>query len=381
MRKRLGIVFGGRSSEHAVSLVSARSIISVIDTDVYDIELIGIAQDGTWVVGDAAKSLLDGQPVDPEEIVCIPAVPKAHPIMIIERSYCSSGQQQVSGDNTAALRILRQLDVIFPVLHGPYGEDGTIQGLFETCGIPYVGAGVAASAIGMDKILMKNIFMAHGLPTAPFIHFLRSNWQSQAMFIIQQIEREISYPCFVKPSNTGSSIGITKVHSSSNLNHAIEYAAEFDRKIIIEKAIDCREIECSLLGNDEPIASITGEIIPSREFYSYEAKYIDEGSQLLIPAPVSTNIEQKVQEIAIAAFRAIDCAGMARADFFLEKNTDILYLNELNTIPGFTSISMYPKLWEASGIPYPHLVQRLIDLAFERFGDRQRCRTTYTLKK
>lgn len=381
MKKRIGVIFGGRSSEHQVSLMSARSIISVISTELYEIERIGITQEGLWVIGEDAQRLLNGETVTPDKAVYIPATPNKDSLLLVSGTFTPTNLYNTRGnDKPVIIRILQRMDVLFPVLHGPYGEDGTIQGLFEMSGLPYVGAGVAASAIGMDKVLMKDIFMVHRLPVAPYLHFLRSEWRTIKPQIISRIEQELGYPCFVKPANTGSSIGITKVHSPGELEGAVDYAAEFDRKLIAEKAISCREIECSVLGNDEPIASIPGEIIPSREFYNYEAKYIDEGSKLLIPAPISEDITRQVQKLALSAYRAIDCAGMARADFFLDKETNDVYLNELNTIPGFTKISMYPKLWESTGIPYKNLVQRLIELAFERYTDRLHCRTTYTAR-
>jgi len=366
-KKRLGIIFGGRSTEHEVSIVSAKSILGVIDTSVYEVELIGITRQGEWVTGTGAKNLLEGKQVTPNEHIYIPTAPMDGRLASIK---CQK--------DTSAAKLLGKLDVVFPVLHGPYGEDGTIQGLLEMAGIPYVGAGVAASAVGMDKILMKDIFNANDFPTVESVYFTRKSWQADRKTVIEVVQLRPGYPCFVKPCNTGSSVGITKVHAQDELEDAVEYATEFDRKILVEKGIDAREIECSVLGNDNPEASVLGEIIPSREFYDYNAKYIDESSKLIIPAKLPKKTVKEIQELAVHAFKALDCAGMARVDFFLERGTDYIYINEVNTIPGFTSISMYPKLWEASGIPYPKLVKKLIDLAFERFEDKARCKTTYT---
>lgn len=366
-KKRLGIIFGGRSTEHEVSIVSAKSILSVIDTSLYDVELIGITRQGEWVIGHSAKNLLEGKKVTPHEHLYIPTMPRDGRLVLLDLQ-----------KDTPISKIFEKLDVVFPVLHGPYGEDGTIQGLLEMAGIPYVGAGVAASAVGMDKILMKDIFDANNFPVVESVYFTRKSWQADRKNIIEVVQIRPGYPCFVKPANTGSSVGITKVHTRNELNDAVEYAAEFDRKILIEKAIDVREIECSVLGNDDPKASVPGEIIPSREFYDYNAKYIDGSSKLIIPAKLPKKTAKEIQELAVDAFKALDCAGMARVDFFLERGTKDIYINEVNTIPGFTSISMYPKLWEASGIPYPELVKKLIDLAFERFEDKANCKTTYS---
>ncbi|KPK94664.1 D-alanine--D-alanine ligase [bacterium SM23_31] len=366
-KKRLGIIFGGRSSEHEVSIVSAKSILGVIDTSIYDVELIGITRQGGWLVGSDAKSLLEGKTITSRERLYIPATPREGRLALVTRQ-----------KDASFVRLLEKLDVVFPVLHGPYGEDGTIQGLLEMAGIPYVGAGVAASAVGMDKILMEDIFDANNLPTLESIHFTRKFWRKNRKTVFEVMQLRLGYPCFVKPANTGSSVGITKVHAQEGLEDAVDYAAEFDRKVLVQKGIDAREIECSVLGNDDPETSVPGEIVPSREFYDYNAKYVDGTSKLIIPAKLPKKTAKEIQELAVSAYKAIDCAGMARVDFFLERNTGYIYINEVNTIPGFTSISMYPKLWEVSGIPYPELVKKLIDLAFERFEDKANCKTTYT---
>jgi D-alanine-D-alanine ligase len=270
-----------------------------------------------------------------------------------------------------------QLDVIFPILHGPYGEDGTVQGLLELAGIAYVGAGVAASAVGMDKVLFKNIMLAQGLPVVPHVVILRKTWEREPDEVLARIEAELGYDCFTKPANLGSSVGISRAHDRAELRAALDDAARYDRKLLVEVAVDAREIEVSVLGNDEPIASVPGEIVPCNEFYDYAAKYLDGESDLLIPAPIPAQTAEMVGRLAVEAYRAIDCAGMARVDFLLDRQTGRVYLNELNTLPGFTPISMYPKLWEASGIPYPELIDRLIQLALERHTDKSRSLTEY----
>jgi D-alanine-D-alanine ligase len=277
--------------------------------------------------------------------------------------------------SVASARHSDAVDVVFPVLHGPMGEDGTVQGLFELADVPYVGAGVMASAVGMDKAVMKDVFRVHGLPVAPHLVFLRREWECDPAAVMTQIESRLGFPCFVKPANLGSSVGITKVHGYVELDAALAEAASFDRKILVEMAVpQAREIECSVLGNDDPIASVPGEVKPGREFYDYEAKYFDERTQLIIPAPIPAELVARVRELAIRAFRAVDCAGMARVDFLLASETGELFVSEINTIPGFTAVSMYPKLWAASGIPYPELIDRLIQLALERHADKKRSR-------
>jgi len=277
---------------------------------------------------------------------------------------------------------LEKLDVIFPILHGPYGEDGTIQGLLELANIPYVGAGVASSAISMDKDLMRTIFQQKGLPILKWITIKRKEWQKDKEKILSLIQDGFEYPLFVKPANLGSSVGITKVHKKEELEKAIDLASSYDRKILIEEGLEeVREIECGVLGNDEPQASVVGEVKPAGEFYDYDSKYIEEGTQLIIPADLPLGVSQEVQEIALRAFKAVDSAGMARVDFFVSKKENKIYLNEINTIPGFTSVSMYPRLWEASGIPYPELIDRLIQLALERHQDKKQNKISYDESK
>jgi len=266
---------------------------------------------------------------------------------------------------------------VFPVLHGTYGEDGTVQGLLELAGLPYVGSGVLGSALGMDKVAMKAVFRAHGLPIGDYVAVQRSAWRARPEAIVAEVEARLGYPVFTKPANLGSSVGVAKAHNREELVRGLDLAARFDRRLLVEAGINAREIECAVLGNDDPIASVPGEVVPSNEFYDYRAKYIDNASGLFIPARLPAETAAQIRDVAVRAFLALDCAGMARVDFFLCKDTGRVYLNEVNTIPGFTAISMYPKLWEASGVPYPELVDRLIELALERHEDRRATQTSY----
>jgi D-alanine-D-alanine ligase len=381
-RLRIGVVFGGQSGEHEVSLASARSVMSVLDPDKYEIIPIGITHSGTWLIaGDPMAVLAAG---GPREEAPLPSAGWAGEANSAERGQSSelvthetgqSGRELVPGATGSAFP---KLDVIFPVLHGPYGEDGTIQGLLELAGVPYVGCGVLASSLGMDKIASKHLFITYGLPVAPFQEVKRRTWDQDPKEVILGLEAALNYPMFVKPANLGSSIGISKVARREELRAALIDAARYDRKMIVEEAVpNAREIECSVLGNDDPIASVPGEVVPSNEFYDYSAKYLDNRSQLLIPAPIPAEASARVRELAVRAFKAIDGAGLARVDFLMNGVTGELFVSELNTIPGFTAISMYPKLWEASGIPYAELVDRLVDLALERQTDKARSLTTY----
>jgi D-alanine-D-alanine ligase len=362
---RVGVVFGGQSGEHEISLLSAQSVMRAMDKDKYEIVPIGVTQEGRWLAGgDPLKALTGGQVT----------MPKLLGTRVVSRP--SSAVSRALLPSVAGARYSDAVDVIFPVLHGPMGEDGTVQGLFELANVPYVGAGVMASAVGMDKAVMKDVFRAHGLPVAPHLIFLRSEWECDPTAMMMEIESRLGFPCFVKPANLGSSVGITKVHSYVELDAALAEAASFDRKLLVEMAVPrAREIECSVLGNDDPMASVPGEVKPGREFYDYEAKYFDKRTQLIIPAPISGELTARVRDLAIRAFRAVDCAGMARVDFLLASETGELYVSEINTIPGFTAVSMYPKMWEASGISYPELIDRLIQLALERHADKKRTRT------
>jgi len=371
---RVGVLFGGRSGEHEVSLMSAASVISALDREKYDLVLVGIDRQGRW-------HLLPPLPAQVNPVMLARALEKA-PVVVLAgdpQQPCLLGVPD-RGDGVAAEGldlVARQMDVVFPVLHGPYGEDGTVQGLLELAGIPYVGAGVLASALGMDKALMKVVFSAHGLPVAPFRVVLRSRWERAREAVAAELEEALGYPCFVKPANLGSSVGVARCLNREELSRAMDDAARYDRKLVVEKAVRCRELECSVLGNEEPVASVVGEIVPAREFYDYASKYLDPRTRLVIPAPVPEEVSRQVQDLAIRAFCAIDCAGMARVDFFWDQDTGQVLVNEINTIPGFTAVSMYPKLWEASGLPYSRLLDRLIELARERHRDMSRRLTSY----
>jgi len=346
-KKNIGIVFGGRSFEHEVSLVSARSIINALDKQKYKIILIGLTKDGYWLKGESAKKLLAGKKVK-EKGEFIPT-------------------------------FLEQIDVFFPVLHGPFGEDGTIQGFFETLKKPYIGANVLGSAIGINKVIQKIIWQNYHLPVVKFQWFLYKNWLENKQKLIQLIEKEIKYPCFVKPVNAGSSIGISKPHNRQELLKAVNLASKYDHKILIEKAVkNVTEVEVSVLGNDHVIASCVGEIIPSNEFYDYEAKYVDDKSVTLIPAKISKKLSKDIQKLAIQAYKLVGCQGMARVDFLLSGQK--IYLNEINTIPGFTSISMYPKLWQKSGLSYVKLLDKLINLSINRFKEKEKLHFDYNFK-
>jgi D-alanine-D-alanine ligase len=383
---RVGVIYGGRSGEHEVSVASAASIIKHLDRGRYEPVPIRIEKDGRWTLADKTptaisaadvieQARLEGaRSIRPGREAHLVAHPGEDTVLAIERGSDSRA------DATGAATVTGVgLDVVFPVLHGPYGEDGTVQGLLELANVPYVGAGVLGSAVGMDKAVMKTLFAAHDLPVGPYSVVLRPEWNRSASAVISRIAGELGYPVFVKPANLGSSVGISKAKSAGELERAMELALQFDRKVVIEAAIPkAREIECAVLGNDDPEASIPGEIVPSREFYDYEAKYLDEGSKALIPAPLTASQAAEVQRLSIAAFRAVDGAGMARVDFLIAGETGEMYVNEVNTIPGFTTISMYPKMWEASGVSYTELVDRLITLALERHAEKQQLRTSIT---
>jgi len=367
---RVGVIFGGRSGEHEVSLASARSVMRAVDKEKYEIVPIGITKEGRWIASGDPMRALEAGDAGASQPAALLGDPSRRGLMRLE-------------DKERAVEATRltELDVVFPILHGPYGEDGTVQGLLELAGIPYVGAGVAGSTLGMDKAIFKDVMRAHGLPIVDYLVLKRKEWDADPEGVLDRIEDQFDYPVFTKPANLGSSVGISKCHDRAGLAAGLAEAARYDRKLLVEVAVPAaREIEVSVLGNDNPIASVPGEIIPSREFYSYEAKYIDDGDQaskLLIPAPISPEMTERARDLAIRAYKAIDCNGMARADFLLSGETRELYVNELNTIPGFTAISMYPKLWEASGISYPELIDRLIELALERYQDKERSETSY----
>ena len=363
---RIGIIFGGRSVEHEVSLASAASIIKVLDPKKYEVVPIGISHSGQWLSSEKAlEALKTHQSLDREpEQVLVPDPRKQSLVAIND-----------SGD------IGRSIDVIFPVLHGTFGEDGSLQGLLELADIPYAGAGVLGSAVGMDKVIQKEILRQAHIPVTPSLWFTLEEYRVHGKKIIAEIEQTLTYPLFVKPSNSGSSIGISKAHNRRELLSAIEIAVQFDRKVLVEQGVkNAREIECSVLGNENPAASAVGEIVSSNEFYDYDAKYVDGKSKSIIPAKLPAAVVKKIQQYAVAAFRVLDCAGMARVDFLVNRKTNRINLSEINTIPGFTSISMYPKLWQASGLSYSALLDTLIRLAIERHEAKKKLKTMYQPK-
>jgi D-alanine-D-alanine ligase len=357
-RLRIGVLFGGRSTEHEVSILSAQSIIGAMDPDRFEAVPLYIDKNGRWLVGGSLKRLASEDAT--RKYVYLPPDPTQHTLV-------PANDGRGGG--------LPPLDVVFPVFHGLNGEDGTIQGVLELANLPYVGAGVLGSALGLDKIYMKRAFAAAGLPIVDYLPITRRQYEHDPDAFITAVEERLGYPCFSKFANSGSSVGTTKAHDRGELVAGLRLASSFDRKLLVERAVDARELEVSVLGNDDPQASVVGEVVPAHEFYDYDAKYLDEGSRLLIPAPIEAGVADDVRGMALRAFQAVDAAGMARVDFFMERKTNRILLNEVNTIPGFTRISMYPKLWEASGLSYPSLIERLVDLAIERFNDKQRSQT------
>jgi D-alanine-D-alanine ligase len=360
-RLRVGVLFGGRSGEHEVSLISAASVIQALDSEKYEAVPIGITKDGRWLAGTAAHKML-------------PDVLRSGERVMLSADPNVAALVPVSNSRPDALRV----DVVFPVLHGTYGEDGTVQGLLDLAGLPFVGSGVLGSAVGMDKDMQKRLFLQAKLPVGDFLAVTRAEWEKSRGKVLSAIRKKFRFPVFIKPATLGSSVGMTKAHDAKELAAAMDLAAEFAQKILVERAIRGREIEVSVLGNEDPKASIPGEIVPHREFYDYAAKYLEEGTRLLIPAKLNRAQVKRFQEYAVRAFRALECLGMARVDFFLEQRTGRILLNEINTIPGFTSISMYPKLWEASGLSYRNLLDRLIELALAQHREKQR--TKYTIE-
>ena len=379
----MGVIYGGRSGEHEVSVASAASVFKHLDRTRFEPVPIRIEKDGRWTIADRAPTAISAAEVIEQARTLTPRAPRAgratvlvaHPsedtLLTIERR---PGHDSADVDQAIVTGL--GLDVVFPVLHGPYGEDGTVQGLLELANVPYVGAGVMASAIGMDKSAMRIMFEARGLPVAAWITFLRRDWLADPARMTDSA-LALGLPLFVKPANLGSSVGISKVTAHGELAAAVDRAFDFDRKIVIEAAVaDAREIECAVLGNDDPLASLPGEVIPAREFYDYEAKYLDGASRTIVPADLPGDQSAEVQRLAVVAFKAVDAAGMSRVDFLLSRASGALYVNEINTIPGFTTISMYAKMWEASGLPYPALIDRLIELALARHAEKQRLRTS-----
>lgn len=348
--------------------MSAASVMKYINKNKYEVVPIGITKDGRWLLPDDVEATLKAGKVEEGAgpAVVLPGDPSWKGLLVLE-----------GGELRPATK--GRLDVVFPVLHGTYGEDGTVQGLLELANIPYVGAGVLGSALGMDKALMKVAFERRGLPVVDYLVFLRREWERDPGGVVGMVENRLSYPCFVKPANLGSSVGVSKARDRDQLEEAINLACEYDRKFLVEQGVPARELECSVLGNDEPVASVVGEIVPCNEFYDYRAKYIDGRSELIIPADLAPELAEEVRRLAVEAYLAVDCAGLGRVDFFLTRDTGRIYVNEINTIPGFTHISMYPKLFEAAGISYPELIDRLLELALERHGDRNRSRTSFSV--
>ncbi len=349
------VIFGGKSGEHEVSLKSARSVLAAIDKNKYDVVPLAIAKDGKWLGGPKAQALLQsGDKVETGKDLTV----TSQDLLLQE--------DKIPAEVPA---------VVFPVLHGPYGEDGTIQGMIEMLNVPYVGAGVLGSALGMDKVVQKQLFLFHGLPVVPFTWFLKDEWKKDKEAVLKKINN--IFPLFVKPANLGSSVGITKAHNKPELMKAIDFAAKYDQKILVEKGIEnIWEVEVSILGNEAPVASVCGQIIPANEFYDYDAKYIDENTALVIPAKIKPETQKQIQEYGKQEFKILNCSGLARADFFVERATEKVWVNEINTMPGFTSVSMYPKLWEASGVSYTELVEKLIQLGIERWKKKQEIKTS-----
>lgn len=371
---KVAILFGGKSGEHEVSIVSALSIQNALDKSKYDVTLVGIDKTGRWLLPDQSRLLT--QRSNPR-LIKLNEIKETVSLL----PYPSNNNLVSVSDDSAAESSGRKFDVILPILHGTYGEDGTVQGLLELANIPYVGSGVLGSSLGMDKDMAKRVMRDAGIPVVPFMTVRRSDFKARAQSFLDEAQRKFGYPYFVKPANMGSSVGVNKVKSEAEAMKKFEDAFQYDTKLLVEQGIDAREIECSVLGNHDPEASIVGEIIPRHEFYTYEAKYMDEnGADLKIPAEITKAVSDRVRELAVASFKALELAGLARVDFFLDRRDSKIYLNEVNTIPGFTQISMYPKLWEASGLPYPKLLDRLIQLAIERHAEKNGLKTTYEPK-
>jgi D-alanine-D-alanine ligase len=367
---RVGVLFGGRSGEHEVSLASAQSVMDALDRRKYEVIPIGITRSGGWLTGEAPMARLQQEASKAGRILtpgaAVPGAPTTNAL-----AADAAVERRLVARSALHAPISARVDVVFPVLHGPYGEDGTVQGLLELANIAYVGAGVLGSALGMDKIAQKTLFRAAGLPVVDWIPIRRRQWSEDAPGVCEIVEATLGYPCFTKPANLGSSVGISKAKNRAELVSGLDLAARHDRRLLVEKAaVDCREVECSVLGNDEPVASVPGEVRPHGEFYDYDAKYRSGDTELVIPADLPAAIAQQVRGLAVDAFRAIDCAGMARVDFFVARHFSQVYVNEINTIPGFTAISMYPKLWQASGLSYSELLDRLITLALERHAEK-----------
>jgi D-alanine-D-alanine ligase len=366
----IGVIFGGQSGEHDVSLMSAQSVMSALDRTKYDVIPIGISKEGRWITGNAVAALSTGET-------------GAHPVALLPDPQSSALMQiELTESQPTSLSVVSELDVVIPILHGTYGEDGTVQGLLELAGLPYVGAGVVGSAVGMDKAIFKYVMAANNIPILPWRMTAIDEWAQDPSTVVATIETVISFPVFTKPANLGSSVGISKCRNRKEMVAGINEAFRFDRRVVVEQGIDARELEVAVLGNEKPVASIVGEVRPRRDFYDYYAKYVaepgsEDESELIIPANINPAMSVQVRALAIEAYKAIDCAGMGRVDMLLDKDSKNLYINEINTIPGFTRISMYPKLWEASGISYPQLLDQLISLALERRKVKENMTTSF----
>ena len=365
-RIKVGVIFGGRSGEHEVSLRSAESVMAALNPERYEVVAVGISREGHWLSGQGLMALGEGA----ELARPVALLPEPHQAALL-------ALEQTEASRPVTLSTVAELDVIFPVLHGPYGEDGTVQGLLELAGIPYVGAGVVGSAVGMDKAIFKQVMQASNIPVLPWRLVLKSGWLARPEQTLDELEIIFTYPVFTKPANLGSSVGICKCRNRQELAAGLTEAANYDRRVVVEQGINARELEVSVLGNDDPIASVVGEVRPRRDFYDYVAKYISDDSELLIPAPIEPTLSDYVRALAVRAYQAIDCAGLGRVDMLLDKESGRVYLNEINTIPGFTSISMYPKLWEATGLSYSDLLDRLIELALSRHAEKSALKNSF----
>ena len=359
---RVGLIFGGRSAEHEVSLRSARSVLQAMNRDKYEMTLIGISKEGKWLAGPDPLAALTAGDLSATSEALLSGEPGKRELLAYS----------ANGGGTLKLSAIAELDVIFPLLHGPFGEDGTLQGLLELADLPYVGSGVLASALAMDKAMCKQVLRAAGLRVTDWLVVARADIDRDADAAASTAAERFSFPIFTKPANLGSSVGVVKAHNFGELVAALRESARYDRRVLVEPGINAREIEVSVLGNAEPLASVVGEVVPSREFYDYEAKYVDQGSRLVIPAPIPPATAEQARAASVAAFRALDAAGLARVDFLLDRDSGELYLNEVNTLPGFTDISMYPKLWQAAGLGYSELIDRLVGLALERQAEKDR---------
>jgi D-alanine-D-alanine ligase len=383
-RLRVGVIYGGRSGEHEVSVASAASILKHLDRDRYEAVAIRIDKDGRWQLPDRTPTAFSASEVleQAKAQTPRPGLPGRETLMLArpgDESLLTVERGKKDGDAGGTVVHSLGIDVMFPVLHGPYGEDGTVQGLLELANVPYVGPSVIGAAVGMDKAVMKTLFAAHGLPQVKYLVVLKREWEASPADVQDRLARTLGFPMFVKPANLGSSVGISKARTEAEIGPAMDLAASYDRKIVIEAGVpDPREIECAVLGNDDPAVSVPGEIVPSEEFYDYNAKYLAGQSKELIPAPITVAQRTKIERLALDAYRAVEGAGMARVDFLMERKRGRIFVNEVNTIPGFTTVSMYPKLWEASGLSYADLLDRLIALALERHAEKQRLRTSIT---